>query len=203
MDEDHELAKNQTTHQPVGDKTNGLRKGVTEIIKDDLIGVSDWKASKLGTLTGFSPAMRAFKGLGSNLSNSTQHLNGLLESISSREQLPSLPDDVIDSDDGIRFEAARRQHGLTEAKIDIGIRNTFWATYLFGGSSLVYLTAVIYWNVVDPPNDAVIFLIRLGFLPFLMALCFKHSYTNWMFRNRALPKFPLKFIRSRDYLPQK
>lgn len=183
-------------------KSRQIRSDVAGLVKDDLIGISDWKRSKIGTLTGFSPAARAFRSLGSNVANSTSHLNGLFEGIMAREPLPSLPDELMDAEDTIRFEAAFAQQGMTETKIAAGIRNTFWSTYLFGGASLMYIVLVVYWNLSAPPRDAVVFLMRLGFLPFILALCFKHSYTNWILRNRKLPKYPLKFLRSLEFLPR-
>ncbi|WP_327210808.1 hypothetical protein [Rhizobium leguminosarum] len=205
MDDNHGVSEPERSsiQRLVDAKKKQIQSDVKGMVRDDLIGVSDWKSSKIGSLTGFSAASRAMKGLGDNLANSTQHLGGLLEGMTAREQLPSLPEDIIAADDEVRFEASRRQQGLTETKIAIALRNTFWSVYLFGFSSALYVVMMAYWDIVSPPKDIVAFVVRFGFLPFLLALCFKHAYTNWILRHRVLPKTPLKFLRSLDFLPSK
>lgn len=198
-----EETQRSSVQRLVDEKKKQIQSDVKVMLRDDLIGVSDWKSSKFGTLTGFSAASRAMKGLGDNLSNSTQNLGNLLERMTAREVLPSLPEDVITAPDEIRFEASRVQHDLTDAKIAVGLRNTFWSVYLFGFSFVVYLLAMAYWDIVEPPKDIVMFIVRFGFSPFLLALCFRHAYTNWILRHRLLPRTPLRFIRSLDYLPKK
>jgi hypothetical protein len=205
MTDNHEgtEADRSSIQRLVDAKKKQIKADVKNLVKDDLIGVSDWKSSKIGSLTGFSAASRAVKGLGDNLANSTQHLGTLLEGITAREELPSLPEDMLNSDDEVRFEASRRQQGLTETMIPISMRNTYWSVYLFGISSILYVVMVGYWDIVNPPKDVVAFIVRFGFLPLLLALCFKHAYTNWILRHRVLPKTPLKFLQSLDFLPSK
>jgi hypothetical protein len=178
------------------------KQEVAGFIKDDLIGTSDWKRSKIGAITGVPFAVRAATSMGKSIGDSSRHLGILMNGLTARESLPELAEEYHDSDERAKFEASMALHGRTERDIEISMRNTFYTTYLYLILSLANVMISAGTIVAQPPSDIFAFIMRLGPLPLLMALLLKHSYTNWMLRNRILGSFS-SFLKSRRYLPLK
>ncbi len=189
-------------------KSNGdsmkqrAKQEVKGFIKDDLIGASDWNRSKIGAITGVPIAFRAAASMHKSITDSSRHLGILMNGLTATESLPELGEEHQNSDERARFEASMALHGRTVRDIEISMRNTFYTTYLYLTLSLVNIIISAMTMIVNPPSDIIALVMRLGPLPLLLALLLKHSYTNWMLRNRILGSFG-SFIASRSYLPSK
>lgn len=172
--------------------------GIKEIIKDDVVGVSDFKRSKVGSLTGFSAARRVAADFRGQISDSVNRTSDLIGSLTAREDVPSLPDGGTAEQ---RFVESMRLHGRTERDLEAIVRNTWRISWLYIALSAAG-TAASFWSVsAYPVHGAFDFMARIGPLPLLYALALKHLYTNWMVRRRRLDGFH-KFLSSGEWLPK-
>jgi hypothetical protein len=171
-------------------------------LKDDLIGASDWNRSKIGAITGVPIAFRAAASMHKSMTDSSRHLGILMNGLTATETLPELGEEHDGSDGRARFDASMALHGRTARDIEISMRNTFYTTYLYLTLSLANIAISVMTMISNPPGDIIAFIMRLGPLPLLLALFLKHSYTNWMLRNRILGSFG-SFMASWSYLPSK
>jgi hypothetical protein len=175
--EEHDVAA------PAQSKAELIKGDIGKLIKDDVIGVADWKRNKFGAIMGVGIASRALSSVGSTLSGSSSRLNALLASINENEQVKQLEDGGTDRE---RFKASMELHGKTERDLQISLRNSFWSSWLYMILLVGYvgfLTSSLYaW----PANNWVAVVSRIGPFPLIAALWFKHSYTNWMLREQRL-----------------
>jgi hypothetical protein len=192
----------ETTESTGSSMKQRAKQEVKGFIKDDLIGASDWNRSKIGAITGIPIAFRAAASMHKSMTDSSRHLGILMNGLTATESLPELGEEYDDSDERARFEASMALHGRTARDIEISVRNTFYTTYLYMTLSLANVIISTMTMIGNPPGDIVAFIMRLGPLPLLLALFLKHSYTNWMLRNRILGSFR-SFVTSRRYLPSK
>jgi len=172
--------------------------GVRKIIRDDLIGVDDWKRSKIGFLTGYSAAKRAVGSFGSSVKDSSSRISTLWGSIFTKEELPSLPEGGEPDE---RFVAALRLYQVTGDKLHKMRANTRRATYLYATLSFFSICAGIISLVLYPTSSAISAIMRLGLFPLVAALTFKHAFTNWIVRTKRLGT-PGEFIKSMDWFPK-
>lgn len=177
-----------------------IKNDASKILKDDLIGVSDWKRSKIGSLTGFSAAKRSLSTVGNTISDSSSRLSGMYESLTAPSSVPELEDDSGSADE--RFIRSMELHGKSAKDIEIMVRNTYWTSLLYVGLLVVYLGIVAVWFVIAPTTAPLMIMVRMGIIPLLLALLFKHSYANWMFRKRLLAG-PMVYLTSGNILPQR
>lgn len=177
--------------------------GFKHTIKNDLLGVEDWKRSKIGYITGFSSAYRMVASIGSSVSDSKSRLASLLEAVNpDGEKVASLPDSLLDESFSLKFEEAARLHRRTDKDLLIIIRNTARNGYFFLLCTFACLAISLATVFMWPPQGAFSAIVRLGPAPLAAALAFRSLYTNWMFRNRVLCP-PIHFIRSKRWLPLK
>jgi hypothetical protein len=179
-------------------RVDQVKKEATKILKDDIVGVSDWKNSKLGFLSGWSPLRRSVSSIGQNMSESSARLNGLMQSLTYVEPVAQLEDGGTPDE---RFVASMQLHGKSEKDLPIILRNTLWSAWLYFILSLAYLVFASISISHAPSIDLVTIMMSLGPLALLLALLFKHSYTNWIVRHRRLGS-ALEFLKSFDYLPR-
>lgn len=172
--------------------------GIKEIIRDDVVGVSDFKQSKVGSLTGASAARRIASDLKGQFSESVGRTGTLIKSLTARENVASLPDGG-EADE--RFLASMELHGRTESDLELIVRNSCRSSWLYIVLSALGMAASI-WSVnAYPVHGALDLMARIGPLPLVFALAAKHMYTNWMVRRRRLDSF-VKFLASGDWLPK-
>jgi hypothetical protein len=131
---------------------------------------------------------------------SSDRLGTLFESITAGDPVPALED--AEGSASERFVRSMELHSKSERDLAIMIRNTCWTAWLYLALSVAYVGVIIVWFTLAPSTDPFMIMVRMGILPFLLALLFKHSYTNWMFRARRLAG-PLAFVRSGDLLPKR
>lgn len=177
--------------------------GFKNTIKNDLLGVEDWRRSKIGYITGFSSAYRMVAGIGNSVSDSKNRLTSLLEAVNpDGDEVAGLPASLLDESFSLKFEEAARLHRRTDKDLLTTIRNTARNGYFFlvctFGCLVISMTTAFIW----PPEGPFSAIVRLGPAPLAAALAFRSLYTNWMFRNRVLCP-PIHFIRSKRWLPLK
>lgn len=169
------------TRKLIDQKSEQIRGDMREIVRDDLIGVSSWRSSKVGAILGLGIAARAVGSVGNSLVASSGRLSSLFSSLLATEDVP----EIQEADPKRRFAASMNLLRKTDRDLAIGIRNTFWSFWLY--VSLLSLLGVIlgYSFIVWPAKDLIAVGQRVGLVPFLLAMVLKHGYTNWMFRTRS------------------
>jgi len=192
-----------------GKKTEGRKKDslpandtpadLKTILKDDVIGVSDFKRTKVGSLTGFSAAARAVGTVKGQVEDSLSRTQGLFKSLTAAENVPALPDDGGDAAE--RFAASMRLHGRSDRDLEVIVRNSCRSAWLYIGLGAVACAFSAWSMVAHPPASFVDSMARLGPLPLVVALALKHSYTNWIVRRRRLDGFGA-FLKSGEWLPE-
>lgn len=176
-----------------------IKRDAAGVITNDLLGKDDWKNSKLGFLTGFSSMKRSVRSIGSTFSDSSDRVSLLVNTMTQGNDLPELEDGGTAEE---RFALSMALHGKREKDIPIILRNTYYSTLMYAVLTIAYV-CILGWSLWSyPPRDVLGVLVRVGPLPLIMALLFKHGYTNWMVRNRRLDS-ALAFIRSGDLAPKK
>ena len=167
----------------IGSRT---KKEAVGFLKDDLLGAADWKASKLGSISGLTPAFRAVSSVFRTAGDGTRHIAYLAERVASTDDVEPLGEDFVGRPPEERFRAAMSLHGKTEKDIEISKRNTFFASYLYLALAIVNIIISISLSLIHPPLGLVDLAIRFGPLPLLLAFFIKNSYTNYIFRRRSL-----------------
>lgn len=175
-----------------------VKKDAIDVLKNDLIGVDDWKRSKISSITGFGIATRAISRVGSAAAESSGRLGILFGSLTDREQVAELGEGGTEDE---RFLASMELHGKTERDLQVSLRNSFWSTWLYALVAIAYLVFVVVSLVVWPVANWVGIVARMGPFPLIVALWFKHSYTNWMIRERRLGR-AMTYLASLNYLPR-
>lgn len=171
----------------------------TEILKEDVVGVSDFKRSKVGALTGFSAASKVVSGVKGQVANSIDRTGTLFKDLMAKDDVPSLPDN--DGDARERFVASMRLHRKTDKDIAAIVRNSCRSSRLYLALSVIGTLASA-WSIYAYPIAGLMDLTaRIGPLPLIYALTMKHVYTNWMVRHRKLDSFSA-FLKSGDWLPK-
>jgi hypothetical protein len=196
---DQEITKKEDGKSAPQSRADLIKEDAGRLLKDDLIGVSDWKRSKISALTGFGIASRAASTIGRSAADSSARLNSLLGSLTQGEDIRELEDGGTDRE---RFEASMELHGKTEKDLQISLRNSFWSTWLYTvlmAGYLVFLAVSLYFW---PAGNWVSVISRLGPFPLIVALWFKHSYMNWIIRERRLGS-AAAYLVSVDFLPRK
>lgn len=177
-----------------------VKRDAASLIKNDVIGVSDWKRSKFGALTGFSVARRVVGSIGANARGSTQRVTELVGIITAPDALPEIHTEGSPED---RFTETQNFYGLSERQLQSALRNTFYSICLYASITVFYVCFMIWsfwaWPINGPFEAAA----RFGPLPLITALLFKHSFTNWIIRSRRIGDGPLRFIASFNYMPSK
>lgn len=175
------------------------KKEAQSIIKDDLLGVSDWRSSKVGAITGFSTIGRAIGTVGSTVQQSSQRMSIVLGAVTASRTLPDVPEEGSPED---RFEAGLKIYGLNETNVSIAIRNTFWSSILYllliGVGSVLWVVSLWMW----PAKDLFLAIARMSILPFLLALALRSCYTNWIFRTRKIGIGLGGYFTSGDLMPK-
>lgn len=187
------------TRKLIDQKSVQIKGDLKDMVRNDLIGVDQWKRSKIGALTGFSLVSDSVGRMFSSFSQSSTRLSNLFDAVTAPEQTPAAPLEGSPQD---KFEAGVKFYGLSETQVAIALRNTFWSTVLYAVIGVVFCGMVVWSFYQWPVNDAVTAISRLGPLPLIVALLFKHSYTNWIFRKRHLGGSAWPFLSSGDYLPR-
>jgi len=177
-----------------------IKNDAGKMLKDDVIGVSDWRRSKLGALTGFSIIRRAASSVGTNMQESSDRLAGLLGAVTAPEILEDAPQEGSGRE---RFAETARFYGLRETELSAALRNTFWSTWLYLVATVAYVCVMLWSYYAWPAQNVIAVIARMGPLPFGLAMLFKHAFTNWIIRNRSLGDGALAFLKSGDYLPKK
>lgn len=167
-----------------------------DFLKNDVIGVDDWKRSKIGYISGFSNFRRMFGAATSTFRDSAGRLSLLRTSLTARERVVEMPN--IDSDPAKRFADAMRFYGRSENDIRAMLRASHRNSLFF--LSLTFLGVI--WGLgsflIWPSDGIVSIFSRFVPVPLTMALYLKNAYTNYILRNRALLTFK-QFVASAQY----
>lgn len=192
MDEKRAKAKEKEPQaEPSGQSE--MRK----FIRNDVVGVSDWKQSKIGFLTGASSLRKSVGNVGTAWSDAYLRTSGLMRSLTSRENVPAL-EDGGEADE--RFEASMVLHNRTENDLEVIVRNTYRSSLLYAGMLAAGIAFGAWTMMAHPPQSIVSAVARFGPLPLVAAMLLKHLYTNWMVRRRRLDSLA-KFFVSLNYMP--
>lgn len=178
---------------------NPVTEDVKRLVKDDIVGVEDWKRSKTGFLTGASSVKKVATAVRDSVSGSMNRTTALADSLLARDDAPSLPD--AEGTAAARFEASVELHGKSQRDLDLIAENTRKGAVLYFGLSVAGLAFGLWTLVQWPPVSVLSVIARFGPLPIALALAFKHLYSNWMVRNRSLGG-PLTFLASGDFVPR-
>ncbi len=172
-------------------------------IENDLIGVSDWKSSKLSFITGFGALKRVATGFMNSFAATGSRLSALsVVVLPDKDKTKSLQLEYMKEDARTKFTESMKLHNVSEIDLTRIIRNTYSNGYFFLFIAAMcfgfFLFSIYFW----PPEYKVGYLFRLGPFPLALAFTIKHFYTNWMIRNRGF--YPItSFIKSFDWLPVK
>lgn len=159
------------------------RREALDILKNDVVGAADWKTSKLGYLTGYSVLKRSIGTVGSSLNDASDRLSMLMTSLTAAEPLQELEDGGTPRE---RFVASMKLHGKTPRDLSVILRNTYYSTLMYGCLALAYAVVIAWSLLAYPPHDLFRAMIRIGPLPMILALLFKHAFTNWIVREQSL-----------------
>ena len=195
---DRSNSEEHNVSAPAQSKANLIKGDVGKLIRDDVIGVADWKRNKFSAIMGVGIASRALSSVGATLSGSSSRLNVLLASITENEQVKQLEGGGTDRE---RFKASMELHGKSERDLQISLRNSFWSTWLYVILLVGYVGFLTFSLYAWPANNWVAVVSRIGPLPLIAALWFKHSYTNWMLREKRLGS-ATTYILSGQLLPR-
>lgn len=177
-------------------------RSIESTLKNDLLGVDDFKKSKIGFLTGISSANRVVKGVGESLGATNSRIKGIYSSLTrSEENVPSLATEDLGSDAHLRFVNSMKLHQLREADLIRILRNTTRMGWTYCAFTVLCLAVAVLSYLVWPPTGGFSAIFRLGPLPLFAALMFKSFFTNWMVRHRVLTG-PGAYFRSGDWFPR-
>lgn len=187
------------TRKLIDRKSEQIKGDLKDMVRNDLIGVDQWKRSKIGALTGFPIIAASIGKVGATISESGDRISSMLQAATVRRELPDIPEDGNAEE---RFQHGMQMYGLSETNIKIALRNTFWSTWLYVTILTVY-AGFLAWSFYNwPARDLVMVAARLGPLPLVLVLLLKHSYANWFFRHRRVGDGIIAFVKSGDYLPK-
>lgn len=178
------------------------RRSIESTLKNDLLGMEDFKNSKIGFLTGLPALGRALSGVGESASNAGGRLKSTYSSLTESEKsIPELQLDGREIDPHHRFADSVKLHKLRDADLLRITRNTFRIGWMYFGfsviSALVSIATFFFW----PPQGLYSAIVRFGPLPLFLALTFKSFYANWLVRHRILTG-PKEFFTSFDWFPK-
>lgn len=177
-------------------------RSIESTLKNDLIGVDDFKQSKLGFITGSSAVHRAVSSFNNSISETGSRLKGLYRTSTATERdVLELDDSVASTDAKERFQQSMGLHQLREADLARILRNTSRQGWSYLTLAFVSVAISGWTYAMWPPSGAYSAIIRLGPLPLIAALVFKCLYTNWIVRKRALAP-PMEFLKSFEWLPK-
>lgn len=181
-------------------KRNGdskSRKVATGAISE-IVGAEEWRQSKIGYLTGFSVGKRIVGDIGKVTGNSVGHVGGLIRGLRGDNSIPALGEGGTPDE---RFIASMELHNVDGNDLARMQRNSYRAAILYIALSIIsFVIGLISWGMY-PPQSAFSGIVRLGVLPLVVALAFKHSYTNWIIRNQKLSS-PAEFIMGFEWWPK-
>lgn len=170
-------------------------------LSNDLVGAEDWKKSKFGYLTGFSPAKRAVASIGSAAKDSTSRTRSLATMLFSQPDVAGIENHEAYSDYHEKFLESQRVHRLSASDLKRLISNTYRAGRFYIALSAINLVVTVGLTVYSFSELSFRSLLNLGPLPLLMALAFRNLYTNWMARNQVLAPISVYFS-SKDWFPK-
>ncbi len=171
-------------------------------LSNDLMGTEDWKKSKLGYLTGFTPAKRAVASIGVTGKDAVSRTRGLATMLFSQNEVEGIENHESYSDYHAKFLASQRTHQLSANDLRRLITNTNRAGRFYLALSAVNVAVTVGLTAYSFPDLSFRSLMNIGPLPLLLALAFRNVYTNWMARNQVLAPVSVYFA-SKDYFPKK
>lgn len=171
-------------------------------LSNDLMGTEDWKKSKLGYLTGFTPAKRAVGSIGSTGKDAVNRTRGLATMLFSSNDVASIENHEAYSDFHAKFLESQRIHRLSASDLKRLITNTYRAGRFYIALSAVNLLVTVGLTAYSFPDLSFRSVMNIGPLPLLLALAFRNVYTNWMARNQVLAPVSAYFS-SKEYFPKK
>lgn len=175
-----------------------LKNEADKVIFDDLMGRREWKKSKFGYLSGASLIGNNVKTIGKTFANSKSNIYSLWVSLFSDSEIKSLPEGGSSEE---RFEQSMVLHNLNETDLIRISDNTFKSFNLYLLLTIAGLAIGFYSLHISPSEDLLGAVSRFIILFVCVPLMFKHSYTNWIVRNRKLGKVSEYFL-SFDYIPK-
>ena len=171
-------------------------------LSNDLMGTEDWKKSKLGYLTGFTPAKRAVASIGSTGKDAVSRTRGLATMLFSNNDVQGIENHEAYSDYHAKYVASLRVHQLNGTDVKRLLANTYRAGRFYLLLSGLNLVITIGLTAYSFPELSFRSFMNIGPLPLLLALTFRNIYTNWMVRNEVLAPVSAYFA-SKDYFPKK
>jgi hypothetical protein len=178
------------------------KRSIEATFKNDLLGVDDFKRSKIGFITGFSAANKAVSTLGNSITEAGGRINGLYTGLTRPESgVPSFEDNAFTADARERFIESTRIHRLREGDLLRIVRNTARQGWTYFAFTILCVAVCITTYFIWPPAGFFSAFFRLGPMPLFAALTFKSFFTNWMVRNRILTG-PGPYFRSGDWFPR-
>lgn len=195
------LRRKKTTDVPALNSETNPVKGV---LKDDLLGIEDWRRSKIGFLTGFTAATKVVRSVGHAAAEATSRLGFLWHTLTYTPTIsaPELDDPSRFNDASERFRAAAALLRVNETKLRVIMNNTFRSFYLYMLVLIAYISMVVFSLIYWPPVYNIEYISRLGAIPIVLALLIKSAYTNWVVRTQSADNM-FAFVRSADWLPSK
>ncbi|MTH95299.1 hypothetical protein [Roseibium sp. RKSG952] len=175
------------------------QKQQNEEVSSQKRSLSSRLGSAVGEVTGGSVVSRSVRHISGTIGGSSNRLGGMVSDLLNDDLAsPSLGQGGTDEQ---RFAAAMRLHRVTEKSLNDRIRNTKRNFNLYFVVFAISVLAGLFSIFIFPPASAFSVIIRFIATPILLALVFKHAYTNWMFRKRRLSS-PLAYFSSGDLWPK-
>jgi hypothetical protein len=194
--------KGKVATRPEVIKDSEDARSIQSTIANDLFGVDDFKRSKIGFLTGFSAARKAFTSVSSSVGDTFGRTKYLFASVWEGEKsIPSLDDTASAQEASEKFLKAMQLHRLGGNDLQRILRNTRRVGYVYLFFTFLCLVAALVSSYYWPPPGPLTAIFRLGPAPLTIALVLKHFYTNWMVRNKRLAPIS-DYLKSWDWLPK-
>lgn len=158
------------------------------------------KTGIMSRLTGFNVGKTVVNDTYNTSADSLSRTKGLYKSLVDGENVASVEGhDQLTPEE--RFVESMRLHGKRERELPAMIMNTYRSGMLYLFLSVAMMVVSVVGIYAYQPTSFFGFIAWFGPLPLLMAMAFKHSYSNWMFRYRRLDS-PVSFFLSGDVLPK-
>ncbi|WP_315923011.1 hypothetical protein [Mesorhizobium sp. SP-1A] len=193
-----DINKKKQHPQSLSDE-NDAKTLAKKIVLEDLAGTQDWKNSKLGYLSGYPVIKKSVSSVVDNGIQSFRNVQNLWSSLMAGDDTPSLEEGGSPAE---RFEWSMQLHNKSESDLAHIIANTWKSAILYSILSLVGAILISFSFLYVGYKTYADGLMRFAPLLITIPLIVKHSYTNWMVRNRRLDTI-INYLISGDILPKK
>lgn len=179
------MFKKNERDTPKNQVTAEEKSELTKLWSEDISPSTDWKRSKLGTITGFAPLKRNIKASGRIAAPMGKFMWRGIKGIFSRTKVVDL--DTQSTDPEERFRAAMEQYGRSDEYVEIAVKASARSALVYSVLTILLTIYAIYLSVNATSIYGYLFPFVLH--PFLIARSIRGLFWNWQLRNKSLRSF--------------